>query len=60
MITKEKVLQTLKEMPDQFSIDDLMDELILINKIEIGIGQISKEETFSSEEAKKMIKEWTY
>jgi hypothetical protein len=59
MITKEKVLQTLKEMPDQFSIDDLMDKLILINKIEIGIDQISKWETFSSEEAKKMIQEWS-
>jgi hypothetical protein len=59
MITKEKVLQTLKEMPDQFSIDDLMDKLILINKIEMGIDQVSKGETFSSEEAKKMIKEWS-
>ncbi|MCH6234767.1 hypothetical protein [Cognataquiflexum rubidum] len=46
-------------MPDQFSIDDLMDKLILINKIEIGIDQVSKGETFSSEEAKKMIKEWS-
>ncbi|WP_194972337.1 hypothetical protein [Aquiflexum lacus] len=57
MITKEKVLQTLKEMPEQFSIDDLMEKLILINKIEIGIEQVGKGETYTSSEAKKMIKE---
>jgi len=59
MITKEKVLQTLKEMPDQFSLDDLMDKLILINKIEIGIDQVEKGEIYSSSEAKKMIREWS-
>ncbi|SMD41620.1 hypothetical protein SAMN00777080_0146 [Aquiflexum balticum DSM 16537] len=59
MITKEKVLQTLKEMPEQFSIDDLMEKLILINKIEIGIEQVGKGETYTSSEAKKMIKEWS-
>ena len=58
MITKEKVLQTLKEMPEQFSIDDLMEKLILINKIEIGIDQFAEGETYVSSESKKMIKEW--
>ena len=39
MITKDQVLNSLKEMPTQFSIDELMDKLILLQKIEIGLEQ---------------------
>lgn len=59
MITREKVLETVKNMPKEFSIDDLMDKLLLLNKIEIGLAQSKSEETFTSEEAKKMIQEWS-
>ncbi|WP_296702550.1 hypothetical protein [Algoriphagus sp.] len=59
MITREKVLEAVKSMPKEFSIDDLMDKLLLLNKIEIGIGQANKDESYTSEEAKKMIQEWS-
>jgi hypothetical protein len=42
MLTKEQVINSLKEMPDKFSIDDLMDKLILLQKIEIGLEQSKK------------------
>lgn len=35
MITKDQVINSLKELPDEFSIDELMDKLILLQKIEI-------------------------
>ncbi len=59
MISREKVIEAVKNMPKKFSIDDLMDKLLLLNKIEIGIEQSKNEETFTSEEAKKMIEEWS-
>ena len=59
MITREKALEAIKNMPEEFSIDDLMDKLLLLNKIEIGLEQAKKGETYSSEEAKKMIKGWS-
>lgn len=59
MITREKVLEAVKNMPEEFSIDDLMDKLLLLNKIEIGLDQSQKEEAYTSEEAKKMIQEWS-
>ncbi|AFL84440.1 hypothetical protein Belba_1851 [Belliella baltica DSM 15883] len=58
MITKEKLLETLKSMPDKFSVDDLMERVLLLQKIEIGMEQSEKGEGYSSEEAKKMINEW--
>ena len=59
MVTREKVLEAVKNMPQEFSIDDLMDKLLLLNKIEIGLDQSKNDETFTAEEAKKMIKEWS-
>ncbi|MGB3851586.1 MAG: hypothetical protein WA958_16580 [Tunicatimonas sp.] len=59
MITKDQVLNSLKEMPTQFSIDELMDKLILLQKIEIGLEQSKQGEGYSSLEAKEMLKEWS-
>jgi hypothetical protein len=55
MVTREKVLEAVKNMPQEFSIDDLMDKLLLLNKIEIGLDQSKNGETYTAEEAKKMI-----
>ncbi|MGY6743258.1 MAG: hypothetical protein ACXIUQ_11020 [Cecembia sp.] len=57
MITKEKVLETLKTMPNEFSIDDLMDKLILLNKVQVGMEQAKKGDSYTSDQAKKLIKE---
>jgi|AntRauMFilla1563_2_1112583.scaffolds.fasta_scaffold02938_2 hypothetical protein len=59
MITREKVLEAVKNMPEEFAIDDLMDKLLLLNKIEIGLDQSRKAETYTTAEAKRMIQEWS-
>ena len=59
MISKSWVIKVINSMPEEFSIEDLMDKLLLLNKIEIGLEQAKKGETYSSEEAKKMIREWS-
>ncbi len=51
MITKDQVINSLKEMPDQFSIDELMDKLILLQKIEAGLEQSKKGEVYSTRES---------
>ena len=58
MITKDQVISSLKEMPAQFSIDELMDKLILLQKIDIGLEQSKQGEVYSSHEAKEMLKQW--
>lgn len=58
MLTKEQVISSLKKMPDQFSIDELMDTLILLQKIETGLAQSEKGEVYSTKEAKEMLKKW--
>jgi hypothetical protein len=59
MITKDKAIEVIKSLPEEFSIEELMDRLILLNKIETGIKQATSGETYTSEEAKKMVREWS-
>ena len=59
MITKDKAIEAIKSLPDEFSIEELMDRLILLNKIETGIRQAESGETFTSDQAKRMVKEWS-
>ena len=42
MLTKTKVLKAIKQLPDEFSIDEMIDKMILLEKIEIGIAQADR------------------
>lgn len=55
MLTKDQVMNSLKDMPSQFSIDDLMDKLILLQKIKTGAEQSANNEIYSTDEAKDML-----
>jgi predicted transcriptional regulator len=59
MISKEKLILALQDMPDHFSVDDLMERVIFLNKIEAGLRDIEEGKTYSTAEAKNMIKEWS-
>ena len=58
MLNKNKVEQIVKDMPEQFSIDELLDRLILIQKIEEGIKDIYNGNTYTTEQAKKKLEKW--
>ena len=58
MLTKDKILRTVQELPDSFSIDELIDRILLLQKIEIGREQSMAGQTFSTEEAKSRLARW--
>ena len=39
MATKEKIISGIQNLPDPVAIDDILDQVILIEKIERGIEQ---------------------
>ncbi len=53
MITKDKAIEVIKSLPEEFSIEELMNRLILLNKIETGLRQAERGETFTTDQAKK-------
>ena len=42
MLNREKIIETLKKMPDQVSLDEVLDRIILLDKIETGLEQSEK------------------
>jgi phage-related protein len=58
MLRKEQVLKSIKELPDQFTIDELIDRVILLNKIDKGVEQSDRQETKSTKEAVEHLKKW--
>ena len=58
MLTKAAVIKTITGLPDHFSIDDLVDKMILLDKIEKGIQQADNGNVISDNELDKKIDEW--
>lgn len=59
MLTKNLVKKTIDNLPDSFTIDELIDELIFIVKVEEGIQQSNQEIVVSNEDVKNMIDKWS-
>lgn len=53
--TKERVLQAVRELPDDATIEDAMERLYFIAKVEKGLRQAEAGETMSHEEAKRRL-----
>ena len=56
MLTKVKVKKSIDNLPDSFTIDELIDQLIFIEKVEEGILQSEQGKVVSNEDVKKMIR----
>jgi hypothetical protein len=58
MLTKEKLIKTIDNQPESFSIDELIDQLILIEKLEEGIKQSEFGKVISNDDAKLIIEKF--
>jgi hypothetical protein len=58
MLAKKEVIKSLKEMPDHFSLDDAIDRLIVLNKIENARAEIAEGKGLTTEQARKKLHKW--
>jgi hypothetical protein len=58
MLLKSKVLETIETFDDELELDDLLEKLVLINKISDADLQILNNQVLSEEEADKKMDEW--
>lgn len=59
MLTKDKLNKTINKLPDSFTIDELIDQLIFIEKVEEGLQQSDAGKVVSNEDVKLMIDKWS-
>jgi hypothetical protein len=58
MLTKENVIKTIAKLPDNFGLDELIDKLIFIDKVEKGLDQSINNQILSETQAKKKLAKW--
>jgi hypothetical protein len=55
---KDKVIDTVNDLPNEFELDDLIEKLVFVEKVEKGLKQLKKGKTVSHEKVKQMSKKW--
>jgi predicted transcriptional regulator len=55
---KAAVINLLNELPREFSFDELLDRLIVIEKIDAGLKEAKAGKTISHDEVKKSLAKW--
>lgn len=58
MITKEKLKKSISDFPEEFYIDDLIERLILIEKIELGNEQSLTGQVISDDKLEEEMTKW--
>jgi len=58
MLTKEKVKELVDHMPETFSVDDIVEEIILLQKIEQARKEVQSGDFLTEEELDKEIDQW--
>lgn len=55
---KTTVLNALNELPKEFNLNDFLERLLVIEKIDEGLKDIKEGKTIPHENVKKMIAKW--
>ena len=58
MTAKEEILELMGQLPDDATIEDAIERLVVQYKIQQGLEQLDKGEGVPQEEARKRIRQW--
>lgn len=58
MTLKQQILKTIQELPDDATVEDAMERLYLLYKIQEGIAQADAGQKVSREEARRRMARW--
>ncbi len=55
---KQVAMDSLKDMPQDFELDELIERLVVLDKIEKGQNDIENGQVYSHEEVKNKLNKW--
>lgn len=58
MITKTQLINTLDKLPENLTVDQVIDHLIFIEKVQKGLDDSANGKVYSKNEAKQKLKKW--
>jgi predicted transcriptional regulator len=56
--TKQQILKVIEELPDDVTVEDAIDRLYLLYKIDRGLRQADRGELIGQEEARQRMAKW--
>jgi len=57
-LTKEKVIELIKALPDDITVDDIMEELYFKSQVDEGLAQLDRGEAIPHEDVEKRMSRW--
>lgn len=51
-------MDTVKELPQEFELEDLLEKLVFAQKVEDGLKQLQAGKTLAHEKVKEIVKKW--
>ena len=58
MTTKEQMIKVIQELPDDATVEDAMERLYLLYKIQLGIADADAGKKVSQSEARRQMERW--
>jgi len=58
-VTKKALLKSVEDLPERMPVDEVIDRILLLSKIERGLKQSAKGEVVSTAEARKRLRKWS-
>ncbi len=58
MITKTQLIHTLDKMPENMTIDQVIDQLIFLEKVQKGLDDSANGRTKTKDQAKEKLDKW--
>ena len=55
---REKAMDAVKELPQEFDLDILMEKLIFMEKVEQGLQQLDAGKIVDHDKVKEIVKKW--
>ncbi len=56
---RDKAIEIINKLPSEFDLDELIEKLIFIDKVEKGNYQIKEGKTKTHQEVKELAKKWS-
>ena len=59
MITKEILIASLQDLPEKFTLNELFDRAILLEKVDRAMAEVAAGNVYTTEEARQKLREWS-
>jgi len=58
MLTKDKIKKSIDTLPDNLTLDQVIDRMIMLDKIEQGLKDVEDGNVYTTEEVKDKLNKW--